>query len=1073
MSEAPESPVSPRTQKIREHKAIVLSAACYHFRIAAAIEELHTRCRNAKIFITVPAQEIVHDIDETVFGSPSHLLDAWFHQMNYREVAEAIKFALKQADMWEDNEFSGVIQGTIQFKPELGVALQEASPSLAFDKRELLLYVETISDFLGNDEAEVAIVGSLRQLQKADSPPLILRQPIARIRMEMEHRHHVNTSIQSILQRWFRHKTPAEIAELLCQTIDRFCPEMEKDYLSSGLVPKGHDNFDLLLQTEQILLEMGAHLYLESSNSLLDAANRTHTPAFKNLLDSVAPGYQKIVRDEALSSLKAQLQSFKRWRRLYIWSDVRMIVGNLPLAVKLKIIASMQKEVDLLLEQWEARRSRAASRRASVSKLKTAEGTPIAGRTPTMERRHLDFDSSAPCFVTPMKSGAPETVESNEDTSGPDKDSDGDELLRAKAARESMTDAFRPSRRSSLPELPEGRTFSEPATPGRPDQARQISLEWDGDGDEGEGHWEGDETHLLLNEPNDPTVVFDVTAFDPPGVPSQLMRVTEEKVVVARWPQYLSVWRRFKKFQKLESHVFKHSQKILVKHFKETVGNLTTSGLWNICQIPELIREAAKIRSPGFELVDNAPRTVRAKTLRIWQELAKWPAVLNLPPQLMLMSDGMLNGYAAGAHPDLPDPLSVLKQAKQLFYTTPGTAPPRPAPPVLEYHRSIPAGRDPNATFQRRTILAKWVPTHTASAYRLEYGRLSRRIDWRKCYRGELLPGNCLQYSIGLVEEEKLQEQLEYAVRLRAVNEFGAGLWVRTSIFTGRKDNFHDSRATSQINTPVGSKPSSRGTSPFRTPRRDSLFDGTTTDREEIPPEPIVWGQLKESLEKHLTPVKGNRERKLAHVQAVAEIDPSLAEKIPMHPPFQAFVGGLDYMLTEADVWAAFQDKCNIENVRLLRDDKNRSKGFCFIDLMDRVSLIACLAEDGKPLQGRAIKVNVADHPIAPNRSRSSRPNSRPGSRSGSPHRSHHGSRNASQRNSRNPSRNNSRRTSPERNTDNNWRGGGDFSSPVKKNAGWTPPRHDRGGHRRSPAAHSSRARDDKKRSNGLWKKAD
>jgi hypothetical protein len=48
-----------------------------------------------------------------------------------------------------------------------------------------------------------------------------------------------------------------DIGALLLDTIDRFCPDVEKDLLLSPDAPKGQDNLDVLLQIEHVLLEMG------------------------------------------------------------------------------------------------------------------------------------------------------------------------------------------------------------------------------------------------------------------------------------------------------------------------------------------------------------------------------------------------------------------------------------------------------------------------------------------------------------------------------------------------------------------------------------------------------------------------------------------------------------------------------------------------------------------------------------------------------------------------------------------------------------------------------------------------
>lgn len=237
-------------------------------------------------------------------------------------------------------------QDVIQGKQAIASALESAEPALAFDKRDLAFVVENVLDFVGDEQWVVTIIGALKALHTAGVESLTLRHSVSKIRSELDHRQHSMHTITEVLGRWFRGKSLVQVAELLVSTIERFCPDMEcKDLLTNPAPPKGYDNLDILLQTEQILLEMGAHLYLETSKSLLDDEHKTHSPAFKELLDHAAPGYDNILTDKSLSGLKQQLQAYKRWRRLFVWCDVRMIVADLPLHTKLLLITRLQNEV--------------------------------------------------------------------------------------------------------------------------------------------------------------------------------------------------------------------------------------------------------------------------------------------------------------------------------------------------------------------------------------------------------------------------------------------------------------------------------------------------------------------------------------------------------------------------------------------------------------------------------------------------------------------------------------------------------------------------------------------------------
>jgi len=71
------------------------------------------------------------------------------------------------------------------------------------------------------------------------------------------------------------------------------------------------------------------------------------------------------------------------------------------------------------------------------------------------------------------------------------------------------------------------------------------------------------------------------------------------------------------------------------------------------------------------------------------------------------------------------------------------------------------------------------------------------------------------------------------------------------------------------------------------------------------------------------------------------------------------FIGNLSWNLSQEDLAAAFTD-FGAENVLLPKDERDRSKGFGFVDVPDDQLQPAIDAMNGKELDGRAIIVNEA-----------------------------------------------------------------------------------------------------------------
>jgi RNA recognition motif-containing protein len=74
------------------------------------------------------------------------------------------------------------------------------------------------------------------------------------------------------------------------------------------------------------------------------------------------------------------------------------------------------------------------------------------------------------------------------------------------------------------------------------------------------------------------------------------------------------------------------------------------------------------------------------------------------------------------------------------------------------------------------------------------------------------------------------------------------------------------------------------------------------------------------------------------------------------------YVGNLSYSSTEASVRAQFEQFGEVTSVNLIADrETGRLRGFGFVEMAtDEAAKAAIAALDGKDLDGRAIKVNLA-----------------------------------------------------------------------------------------------------------------
>lgn len=82
---------------------------------------------------------------------------------------------------------------------------------------------------------------------------------------------------------------------------------------------------------------------------------------------------------------------------------------------------------------------------------------------------------------------------------------------------------------------------------------------------------------------------------------------------------------------------------------------------------------------------------------------------------------------------------------------------------------------------------------------------------------------------------------------------------------------------------------------------------------------------------------------------------------LPTEPPFKVFVGSLPPATIQSDIEEIFAD-CSVSHVRLIYDrESNQFKGFGYVELADLEGLKSALEFDGAVLEGRPIRVNVAD----------------------------------------------------------------------------------------------------------------
>ena len=83
-------------------------------------------------------------------------------------------------------------------------------------------------------------------------------------------------------------------------------------------------------------------------------------------------------------------------------------------------------------------------------------------------------------------------------------------------------------------------------------------------------------------------------------------------------------------------------------------------------------------------------------------------------------------------------------------------------------------------------------------------------------------------------------------------------------------------------------------------------------------------------------------------------------ERIPHRPPFTAYIANLPYDVDDIEVKDVFEKaKLRIENVRLMKDEGGRLKGYGYADFADRESLVDVLTMD-LSVKNRKMRMDLA-----------------------------------------------------------------------------------------------------------------
>ena len=82
---------------------------------------------------------------------------------------------------------------------------------------------------------------------------------------------------------------------------------------------------------------------------------------------------------------------------------------------------------------------------------------------------------------------------------------------------------------------------------------------------------------------------------------------------------------------------------------------------------------------------------------------------------------------------------------------------------------------------------------------------------------------------------------------------------------------------------------------------------------------------------------------------------------LPTQPPYTAHIGNLSFDATTGDIASLFA-ACAVSNVRIVEDKSTKTpKGFGYVEFSNVDGLKRALDLSGTTLQGRAIRVSVAE----------------------------------------------------------------------------------------------------------------
>merc|ERR1711887_77510 len=84
-------------------------------------------------------------------------------------------------------------------------------------------------------------------------------------------------------------------------------------------------------------------------------------------------------------------------------------------------------------------------------------------------------------------------------------------------------------------------------------------------------------------------------------------------------------------------------------------------------------------------------------------------------------------------------------------------------------------------------------------------------------------------------------------------------------------------------------------------------------------------------------------------------------ERIPRRPPFTAYIANLPYDVNEEQIMEVFERaKLKITQVRLMKDEGGRLRGYGYADFEDRDSLIDVLSMTDLAVNNRKMRIDLA-----------------------------------------------------------------------------------------------------------------